>query len=121
MLRKRCRPTPALFYGYNAVDIALWCGVSRRVALAYKRGERRPSRAAVRLFVLHRDRRVLTPEWERGWVVTPTAIVDPEGNTVPRTWIRGYFLLLQWAHSIAVDRGLVREYRRRLGAIGGQS
>lgn len=120
MRRSVCsEPVPLLFDGYSAATLVRWCGVSRRTALAYKRGSRVPSVQTVRLFVLHRDRRVLTPEWERGWVVTSTGIVDPEGKELPRAWVRGYFLLLQWARSLSRERGLSAEYERRLAAVPG--
>jgi hypothetical protein len=117
-VRAKPKPTPALFYSYSAAVIARWCGVSHRTALAYKRGERMPSRSVVRLFILHRDRRVFPAAWGRGWALTETAIIDPEGNEVPATWVRGYFLLLQWARGVAQERGLSREYEELLTAIG---
>lgn len=115
--RKRSRPTPALFYGYPPELIARWCSVSRGTAYLWKIGQRNPSDQAVRLFVLHRDRRVLTDEW-KGWLVKPDGLVDPEGNETSRNLLRGYFLMMQWAHSIAAELGRSTEYWRRLGAVG---
>jgi len=58
-----------LFYGYAPELIVRWCGVSMQTALLYKSGVRKPSRQALRLFTLHRDGRVLGPEW-REWSVS---------------------------------------------------
>ena len=49
-----------LFYGYPAELIAEWCAVSRKTAELYKRGVRKPSRQALRLFCLHRDGKILS-------------------------------------------------------------
>lgn len=114
------KPTPLLFYSFSAEQIAAWCGVSRRTALAYKRGLRRPSPQAVRLFVLHRDGRVLPDSWGRGWALTETSVVDPERHELPITWIRGYFLLMQWARSQARDLGVLRDFERLRDQIGVQ-
>ena len=54
----RKRPTPLLFYGYPVELIADWCAASRHTAYLYKIGARKPSKQALRLFVLNRDGRV---------------------------------------------------------------
>lgn len=51
------------FYGYPAPIIAEWCGVSVGTAEHWKAGRRRPSRAALRLFRLYRDGKVLDEAW----------------------------------------------------------
>lgn len=102
MARKRSRPTPALFYGYPPELIAQWCHVSASTAYLYKLGQRKPSRQAVRLFVLHRDRRILTDEW-KGWLVKPEVLVDPEGNETSRDLLRNYAVMLQFARALAAD------------------
>lgn len=66
---------------------------------------------AVRLFELHRDRQVLTPEW-KGWIVKPDAIVDPEGNETDRNLLRGYAQMLGWAHDLARRTGDPRDLER---------
>jgi len=58
------------------------------------------SKPAAKLFRLHRDRLVLTPEW-RGWLVSQNAIADPEGNEMPRGLLRDYDLMLQYCHELA--------------------
>ena len=63
---RRIRPTPLVFYGYPDELIADWCAVSRHTAYLYKIGARKPSRQALRLFVLNRDGRVLDDTW-KGW------------------------------------------------------
>lgn len=108
MPKRRSRPTPALFYGYPPELIASWCQVSTSTAYLYKLGQRKPSRQAVRLFVLHRDRRVLTDEW-KGWLVKRDVLVDPEGNETSRDLLRNYVLMLQFA------RGLADEVRGKKG------
>jgi len=99
MPRARSRPTPAIFYGYPVELIAQWCQVSKGTAYLYKIGQRKPSAQAVRLFVLHRDRRVLTEEW-KGWLIKPACIVDPEGNETSQSLLHGYFAILQYVQSV---------------------
>lgn len=109
--RPRKRPTPAVFYGCLAELIAQWCCVSRSTADAYKSGRLKPSRMALRLFVLMRDRQVLTKEWA-GWLIKPDAIVDPEGNETNRNLLRNYQLMCQYYHSLARRTGDEREIER---------
>ena len=90
----------SIFYGYPAELIAQWCGVSVKTASQWKSATRKPSRQALRLFVLHRDRKVLGPEW-RGWQVVGTKLVDPDGNPTTQGQLHGYFLILQWVASVA--------------------
>lgn len=120
MPRRRSRPTPALFYGYPPEIIADWCHVSAATAYLYKIGHRRPSKQAVRLFVLHRDRRVLTEEW-KGWLVKPEYLVDPEGNETSRDLLRNYALVLQFARSLAAEvrgqRGVDEYWRLLAGGL----
>lgn len=115
MPRSRSRPTAALFYGFPPELIARWCAVSKGTAYLYKIGQRKPSRQAVKLFVLHRDRQVLTPEW-KGWLVKPDCLVDPEGNETTRNLLRGYGLLMQFVSFRAQDMGLeaVGKYKKLL-------
>jgi hypothetical protein len=108
-----------LFYGYGAAEIAHWCGISYRTALAYKRGSRKPSASVARLFVLHRDGQVVPVEWGRGWLLSRTKVVTPEAVELPVSWLRNYQLLVQWARRVACDHGLRDEFDVRLSRIGG--
>lgn len=89
------------FYGYPAELIADWCGVSVRTAARWKSGISQPSPSAIKLFELHRDRRVLGKEWE-GWLVNQATLVDPEGNSTTQGQLRAY------AHVYALCRELSR-------------
>jgi hypothetical protein len=103
-------PVLSIFYGYPPQLIARWCGVSIATATAYKRGVRKPSRQALRLFVLHRDELVLDAEW-RGFHIRRGAIVDPAGNVTTRAQLEGYAMILQWvAHWASCDPKIRREY-----------
>jgi hypothetical protein len=109
--------TSALFWGYSAELIAHWCRVSLSTARAYKHGQAKPSPRSIRLFDLHQDRQIIPAEWGRGWALTASSIVTPEGIEIPRTWLRGYQQLIEWAHCVAQTRGLSAEYQRRLAAL----
>lgn len=93
-----------IFHGYPAELVAEWCCVSLRQARNLKSGKVRPSKQVARLFLLHRDRRVLTDEW-REWLIKPGAIVDPDGNETTRAQLHGYWLIMQFAREIARERG----------------
>ena len=93
-----------IFHGYPAELVAQWCAVSLRTARALKSGKRKPSPTVAKLFLLHRDGRVLTEEW-RGWVVRKGCIVDPEGASTTRIQLHGYWLIMQYAREIARDQG----------------
>ena len=103
------RPLPAkrivlsIFSGYPDELVARWCGISVSTVRLYKSGKRKPSRAVVRLFMLHRERRVLGVEW-KGWLVKPDAIVDPDGNETSRTLLHNYFWIVQLARRLAYER-----------------
>lgn len=107
----RKRPTPELFYGYPATMIAQVCAVKLSTAHAYKSGRLKPGTSVVKLWLLHRERSVLTLEW-KGWIVKPHAIVDPEGNETSRNLLRGYAQILAWAHDLARRTGDEREIER---------
>ena len=79
MGRKRTKPTPALFHSYPVELVQAWCRVSYKTAYLYTIGARKPSQASRRLFVLHRDCRVLGPGWE-DWAVA----MLPHMNSVLR-------------------------------------
>ena len=100
-----------MFYGYPEELIAEWCCVALSTAYAYKCGSLKPSKSAAKLFRLHRDRRILTGEWH-GWLVTPNAIVDPEGNKTSPALLRNYFLMMQYAYDLVQRTGDEREIER---------
>ena len=87
------------FYGYPLELIALWCGVSKQTAALYKNGSRKPSRQALRLFVLHRDGRVLGPEW-REWSVRKDKLVSPEGAETTHGQLNAYAIVMQLAFEV---------------------
>ena len=100
-----------MFYGYPAELIAEWCCVARSTAYAWKTGSLKPSKPAAKLFRLHRDRMVLTPEW-RGWFVTRNAIVDPDGNATPRGLLHNYYVMMRYFRELAVRTGDEQEIAR---------
>jgi hypothetical protein len=74
---------------------------------------RSPCKAAAELFRLHKERLVLTPEWQReGWIIKADAIVDPEGVETNPGLLRGYALILAWAHELAQRSGDERDVER---------
>jgi len=89
----------SVFFGYSAELIADWCGVSVRTALRWKHGQSRPPPPALKLFELHRDRRILGPEWDR-WLVNSAVLVDPEGNATTQGQLRAYFQVYQLCHEL---------------------
>jgi hypothetical protein len=78
--------------------------VSLNTAQAYKAGRRAPSRSVMRLFTLHRDRRVLGPKW-KGWVLTADSIVDPDGNETAIMLLHNYAFIVQYAAHLARENG----------------
>jgi Phage protein len=95
--------------------IQSWCTVSRQTAYLYKIGARKPSRQALRLFVLNRDGRVLGDDWD-GWAVHRGKLVDPDGNETTRDQLRAYWLMLQLARELTSrDSKRLEEYWRLLG------
>jgi hypothetical protein len=100
-----------LFYGYPAQVIAEACAVKLSTAHAYKSGRLKPGASVVKLWLLYRERLVLTAPW-KGWIIKPDAIVDPEGNETSRNLLRGYAQILAWAHDLARRTGDEREIER---------
>jgi hypothetical protein len=100
-----------MFHGYPAEFIAEWCSVALCTAYAYKSGRLKLSKPAAKLFRLHRDRLVLTPEW-CGRFVTRNAVVDPEGNETPRSLLQNYYLMLLYCRELAVRTGDEKEIAR---------
>lgn len=104
------------FYGYPAELIGVWCCVSPRTAARWKAGTARPSPAHLKLFRLHRDRQVLEMSW-KGWAVVGDALVDPEGASLTRAQLHGYWLIVQFARELARESGAptLDAYERLLG------
>lgn len=93
-----------VFYGYPAELVAEICGVSVETAVRWKSGKATPSRPTLRLFDLHRRRKVLaSPCWE-GWLVNGDALVDPDGNATTQANLRAYFFVYQLAAELVRDR-----------------
>jgi len=104
-----------MFYGIPVELIAEWCSVARSTAYAWKTGSLKPSKPAAKLFRLHRDRRILTDEWQ-GWVVTGENITDPDGNVTSRNVLHNYALMMQLVREVIERHGNIedRERLRRL-------
>ena len=102
-----------LFYGYPPELIAQWCGVTSHTAYLYKIGARKPSKQVMRLFVLHRDGRVLGPEW-REWAVRKDRLVSPEGEETTQGQLAAYYLVMQLAADVASRDPEAREVYRQI-------
>jgi hypothetical protein len=107
--RRSTTQVVSIFWGYSASLIAQWCGVSVHTAYLYKIGKRKPSRQALRLFTLHRDGQFLTADWA-GWAVTKDHITDPDGNRTTRGQLQAYWIIVQLAHQLAADAGVLDQY-----------
>ena len=107
----RLAPEPAcervvslVFSGFPAEIIAEWCGVSVETAQRWKSGRAQPSRPALRLFELHRSRKVLaSPGWD-GWAVNGDALVGPDGKQFTHGQLAAYELLYQLCYELGRDR-----------------
>jgi len=106
-----------LFYGYPPELIAQWCGTTVHTAYLYKIGSRKPSKQAQRLFVLHRDGRVLGPEW-RDWSVHKNKLISPEGQETTQSQLNAYWLVMQLAQELAKDNPKARNECYRILAAG---
>jgi hypothetical protein len=89
-----------IFYSYSPELIARWCRVSLTTAKAYGLGTRKPSRQALSLFTLHRDGKVLGPEW-RDFHIAGDKIADTDGNVTTASQLAGYAAILQWVAAVA--------------------
>lgn len=87
------------FASYPAELIAQWCRVTVETAQSWKTGKRTPSPAALALFCLYRDRKVLGPDWD-GWIVKGNRLVDPEGNETTQGQLRAYYFVYQLAREL---------------------
>jgi hypothetical protein len=112
-VRSKLSKPLTIFYGYPPELIARWCGVSEHTAYLYKIGARKPSRQALRLFTLHRDGRVLGPEW-RDWAINKDRLVSPEGQETTQNQLAAYWLIMQLARELASKDPEAREEFNRL-------
>jgi hypothetical protein len=92
--------TKELFYGFPDWAIADWCCVSLQTARHWKAGIRAPGPAATKLFMLHRDGRILTSEWD-GWGILKGKLCNPEGNELTQGQLRAY----PFVYALAVEYG----------------
>lgn len=107
----------SIFYGYTPELIARWCRVSVKTARLWKSGKSRPSRQALLLFVLHRDGKVLGPEW-RGFRIEGPYLHDPGGKQARSSQIENWNVLLQWAATLAArDPKTQQEYYDLLRSV----
>ena len=103
---------PTAFYGLSADRIAEVCGVSKRTAVRYLSGRLKPSLQVLRLATLYAEGRVLDGPWAR-FRVRGKVLIDPEGYEFSESVLRGYMMLLQWAHGMAGELGRTDEYYDR--------
>lgn len=105
--------TKELFYGYPDWVIADWCCVTLQTARHWKSGIRAPGPAATKLFMLHRDGRILTSEWE-GWGIHKGKLCDPEGHETTQGQLRAYPFIFQLAHEYGRHSPAAQEQLARL-------
>ena len=101
---ERDRVVSTVFYGVPAETVAQWCGVSVETAQRWKSGKAVPSRPALRLFELHRSRKVLASSGWDGWTVDGDALVGPDGKQFTHGQLRAYELLYQLCYELGRDR-----------------
>ena len=71
----------------------------------------------MKLFMLHRDRKVLGNEWH-GWEIKRGVLVNPEGSETTQGQLRAYYLVYQLCHELArTDRESTTRLRRILASI----
>jgi hypothetical protein len=109
----------SVFYSFPAEILATWCCVSVETAARWKRGESKPSPQALKLFELHRDRKVLgASDWD-GWLVQGNRLVDPEGNETTQGQLRAYFFVYQLCRELARRDETALEHFEKLLRIAG--
>jgi hypothetical protein len=92
-------PSP-LLYGVPAQVIADLCGVTPRLAKAYKEGRAKPAPAVLRLVSLYIQGRILGPEFD-GWAVRGNRLCDPEGHSTTQSQLRAYVFVWQLARELS--------------------
>ena len=88
-----------MFFGYSTLLLSQWCLVDEDTALRWKRGEQTPSPQALLLFKLHRDGRILGPEWQ-GWHVRGAQIVSARNQSTTQGQLRAYAINYQLLHEL---------------------
>ena len=109
-------PTTRLnpFYGYPADVIAEWCCVSVGTAKLYKSGHRKPSKAVLKLFRLHRDQRILSDDWE-GFRVIGDKIYRPDGRHIRPVDI--HLIVLLWQALSECAPGRYKDLLKRASSL----
>lgn len=102
------RIVSSVFYGYPAELIAEWCLVDVDTAVRWKMARTTPSRQALRLFELHKQRRVLGDSWA-GWIVKGDRLVDPEDNETTQGQLRAYALVYQHYRELMRDNEAAKQ------------
>lgn len=77
-IRRRPDVVLSAFLDATPGEIARCCLVSRKTALDWMAGRKRPSDRSLLLFDLLHRRRVLAGDW-RGWCATDEALYSPDG------------------------------------------
>lgn len=67
--------------------------------------------------MLHRDGRVLGPEW-RDWAVHKNKLVSPEGQETTQSQLSAYWLVMQLARELTKDDPAARKEFYRILATG---
>jgi hypothetical protein len=101
-----------LCYGVPVALIGQWLSVSTSVATKYKHGRRAPSPAAVELFKLKLEGRVVPDEWE-GFCFRGGKLWDTNGKAFGHGHLRAYELAMQ------LLRAFSRDELKRTGRVDG--
>jgi hypothetical protein len=105
-----------VFYGYQAEEIMRVCDVSKATAQHFKRGSRLPSPQAQKLWRLHREGRILGPEWSR-FRVHKDALIDEAGNRFEVGEIASLALIHQQIAELRLQLDK-RRYAEEVGELG---
>jgi hypothetical protein len=89
-----------LSYGIPEFLIAKWCGVNIATAKRYKDGTRSPSSAALELFRLNFEGRIVPPEWS-GFCFQNGRMWDPDGREFTHAQLRAYQIALHMLQELA--------------------
>lgn len=78
--------------------VAEWCAISVSTARHFLSGHRRPSPPVRKLYELHREGKILGPEWD-GWRIKGNKLLDPHGKHVTPELLEIWELVWQIAAS----------------------
>lgn len=98
--RKQTANTLSLFDGYPVELVQRWCMVGKKTAERYKNGTLLPSRRSVYLFNLHRNQKILGPEWD-GWRVVGNKLYDHADVPTTIAQLNAYQYVYQLASATA--------------------